>query len=161
MKYHVTHAIQFKLHEKLVEIEIAWAKSALKRVWRHIAVIQTLQTKSNITGQVLTYNSKNFHWLNKNLDHEWNGKTIYKTKSIRKIKRTVKTVDKLPHLKKFAIESLLLLKNCFLTLLENSKSFTPQNPLAFLLHLLFGRDQNQYSNLTSKIMKMFEHIRKT
>ena len=31
-------------------------------------------------------------------------------------------------------------------------------PLAFLLHLLFRRDQNHYSNLTSKIMKMCVEI---
>ena len=29
-------------------------------------------------------------------------------------------------------------------------------PLAFSLHFLFRRDQNHYSNLTSKIMKMCE-----
>ena len=33
-------------------------------------------------------------------------------------------------------------------------------PLAFSLHLLFRRDQNHYSNLTSKIMKMCEQILK-
>ena len=34
-------------------------------------------------------------------------------------------------------------------------------PLAFSLHFLFRRDQNHYSNLTSKIMKMCEQILKT
>ena len=33
-------------------------------------------------------------------------------------------------------------------------------PLAFSLHFLFWRDQNHYSNLTSKIMKMCEQILK-
>ena len=33
-------------------------------------------------------------------------------------------------------------------------------PLAFSLHFLFRRDQNRYSNLTSKIMKMCEQILK-
>ena len=33
-------------------------------------------------------------------------------------------------------------------------------PLAFSLHFLFRRDQNHYSNLTSKIMKMCEQILK-
>ena len=33
-------------------------------------------------------------------------------------------------------------------------------PLAFFLHFLFRRDQNHYSNLTSKIMKMGEQILK-
>ena len=33
-------------------------------------------------------------------------------------------------------------------------------PVAFSLHFLFRRDQNHYSNLTSKIMKMCEQILK-
>ena len=33
-------------------------------------------------------------------------------------------------------------------------------PLAFPLHFLFRRDQNHYSNLTSKILKMCEQILK-
>ena len=33
-------------------------------------------------------------------------------------------------------------------------------PLAFSLHFLFRREQNHYSNLTSKIMKMCEQILK-
>ena len=33
-------------------------------------------------------------------------------------------------------------------------------PLAFLLHFLFQPDQNHYSNLFSKIMKMCEQISK-
>ena len=37
----------------------------------------------------------------------------------------------------------------------------PQNhSLAFSLHFLFQCDQNRYSNLTSKIMKMFEDLKK-
>ena len=37
------------------------------------------------------------------------------------------------------------------------KNFTPQN---HSLHFLFRRDQNHNSNLTSKIMKMYEQILK-
>ena len=37
-----------------------------------------------------------------------------------------------------------------------SKKFHAAKPLAFSLHFLFRRDQNHYSNLTSKIMKMCE-----
>ena len=44
----------------------------------------------NIAGQVLTYNSKNFHWLNRKtrprMDYEWIEKTILK-KSDRKIRK--------------------------------------------------------------------------
>ena len=43
-----------------------------------------------------------------------------------------------------------------------AKKFHAAKPLAFSLHLLlFRRDQNHYSNLTSKIMKMCEQILKT
>ena len=40
------------------------------------------------------------------------------------------------------------------------KKFQAAKPLAFSLHFLFRRDQNHYSNLTSKIMKMCEQILK-
>ena len=42
-----------------------------------------------------------------------------------------------------------------------AKKFHAAKPLAFSLHFLFRRDQNDYSNLTSKIMKMCEPILKT
>ena len=41
-----------------------------------------------------------------------------------------------------------------------AKKFHAAEPLAFLLHFLFRRDQNHYSNLTSKIIKMCEQILK-
>ena len=41
-----------------------------------------------------------------------------------------------------------------------AKKFHAAKPLAFSLHFLFRRDQNHYSNLISKIMKMCEHILK-
>ena len=41
-----------------------------------------------------------------------------------------------------------------------AKKFHAAKPLAFSLHLLFRRDQNHYSNLTSKIVKICEQILK-
>ena len=41
-----------------------------------------------------------------------------------------------------------------------AKKFHTAKPLAFSLHFLFRCDQNHYSNLTSKIMKMCEQILK-
>ena len=41
-----------------------------------------------------------------------------------------------------------------------AKKFHAAKPPAFSLHFLFRRDQNHYSNLTSKIMKMCEQILK-
>ena len=39
-----------------------------------------------------------------------------------------------------------------------SKKIHTAKPLAFSLHFLFRRDQNHYSNLTSKIMKICAQI---
>ena len=41
-----------------------------------------------------------------------------------------------------------------------ANKFHTAKPIAFSLHFLFRRDQNHYSNLTSKIMKMCEQILK-
>ena len=41
-----------------------------------------------------------------------------------------------------------------------AKKFHAAKPIAFSLHFLFRRDQNHYSNLTSKIMKMCKQILK-
>ena len=41
-----------------------------------------------------------------------------------------------------------------------AKKFHAAKPLAFSLHFLFRRDQNHYSNFTSKTMKMCEQILK-
>ena len=41
-----------------------------------------------------------------------------------------------------------------------AKNYHATKPLTFSLHFLFRRDQNHYSNLTSKIMKICEQILK-
>ena len=41
-----------------------------------------------------------------------------------------------------------------------AKNFPAAKPLDFLLHFLLRHDQNHFSNLTSKIMKMCEQILK-
>ena len=41
-----------------------------------------------------------------------------------------------------------------------AKSYHAAKPLSFSLHFLFRREQNHYSNLTSKIKKMCEQILK-
>ena len=58
-KNDVTHAIQWKMHEQKVAVTL------YGRNKNHDEEI-----KKNIAGQVLTYNSKNFHWLNRQLDLE-------------------------------------------------------------------------------------------
>ena len=49
---------------------------------------------------------------------------------------------------------------CSNTVFSLHLKFHAAKPLAFSLHFLFRRDQNHYSNLTSKIKKMYEQILK-
>ena len=62
---------------------------------------------------------------------------------IQKIEKEVKIKEKLPHV--YKNHNRISVQTPF----SHSTS-----PLAFSLHFLFRRDQNHYSNLTSKIMKM-------
>ena len=80
---------------------------------------------------------------------------------IQKIEKTVKIKVKLPHVNKKPLAG----KRTFVqtpfsdsTLKLEWKNFNTAKPLAFSLHFLFGGDQNHFSNLTSKIMKMCEQI---
>ena len=82
----------------------------------------------------------------------------FRKKPIQKIEKTVKIKVKLPHVnKKPLARNRIFVQTPFShsTLDLERKKFTP---LAFSLHFLFRRDQNHYSNLTSKIMKMCEQI---
>ena len=83
--------------------------------------------------------------------------------SIQKIEKTVKIRVKLPHVNKKTItEKPNFCSNTVFSLFFKirAKKFHAAKPLAFSLHFLFRRDQNHYSNLTSKIMKMCEQILK-
>ena len=70
---------------------------------------------------------------------------------------------KLPHMdKKTTSEKANFCSNTVFSLYFKirAKKYHAEKPLAFSLHFLFRRDQNHYSNFTSKIMKMFEQILK-
>ena len=78
---------------------------------------------------------------------------------IQKIENTEKIKVKLPHVNK----KPLARKRIFVHSLYfkfRAKKFHAAKPIAFSLHFMFRRDQNHYSNLTSKIMKMCEQILK-
>ena len=192
-------------------VEIAWTNE------QKVAVTSYGRNKNhddeikNIAGQVLTYNSKNFHWLNRKtrprMNYEWIEKTILKKiiknrKSMSKCsmwtKRTTSEKWKFNSNKKLGLEWAVNglekpfrkksdpknrknSKNqseiaaceqktttekpnfCWNTTLYfkiTAKKIHAAKPLAFSLHFLFRRDQNHYSNLTSKIMKMCEQILK-
>ena len=93
----------------------------------------------------------------------------FRKKLIQKIETPVKIKKKLPNVnKKPLARKLIFVQTPFShsTLKLEQKNFKPQNHSVFrvislFLHFLFQRDQNHYSNLTSKIMKMSEQISKT
>ena len=72
---------------------------------------------------------------------------------IQKIEKTVKINVKLPHMnKKTTSEKANFCSNTVFSLYFKfrAKKIHAAKPLAFSLHFLFRRDQNHYSNLTSK-----------
>ena len=102
----------------------------------------------------------------KKLGLEWAvkglGKHLQKN-PFQKIEKTVKIRVKLPHVnKKPPTEKPNFCSNTIFALYckIRAKKIHAAKPLAFSLHFLFRRDQNHYSNLTSKIKKMCEQILK-
>ena len=102
---------------------------------------------SNLTsGQVLTHNSKNFHWLTRKLDLErtMNGlEKPFRKKSDPKNrkKKTVKIKVKLPHVnKKPLARKWIFVQTPFShsTLNLERKNFTPQNHSLFRSTSCFG-----------------------
>ena len=98
-KIHAAKPLAFSLHFLFRREQNHYSQFDFKNhenVWTDL--------KKNIAGQVLTYNSKNFHWLNRNtrprMDYEWIEKTIFK-KSDQKIrKKNKKNNVKMPHVNK-------------------------------------------------------------
>ena len=104
---------------------------------------------------------------NKKLGLEWAvngfGKPFRKKSDPKIEKKTVKIRVKLPHVnKKPLLRNRIFVQTPFShsILKLQQKKIHAAKPLAFSLHFLFRRDQNHYSNLTSKIMKMCEQILK-
>ena len=67
---------------------------------------------------------------------------------------------KLPHVnKKPQAKNRIFVQTPFSLYFKiGAKKFHAAKPLAFSLHFLFRRDQNHYSNITSKIMKTCKQI---
>ena len=110
-----------------------------------------------IAGQILTYNSKNFHWLNSKLDLERTMNGLgkpFRKKSDKKTNQSEiaaceqKTTNEKPNFCSNTVFSLYFK--------IRARKIHAAKPLAFSLHFLFRHDQDHYSNLTSKIMKMCE-----
>ena len=82
---------------------------------------------------------------------------------IQKIEKTVKIRVKLPHVNtKTTTEKPNFCSNTVFSIYFKirAKKVHAEKPFVFSLHFLFQRDQNHYSNLISKIMKMCEQIKK-
>ena len=99
-KFHAAKPLAFSLHflfrrdqnhySNLTSKIMKICEQILKKKRQRPNTIQILWIVKNIAGQVLTYNSKNFHWLNRKtrprMDYEWIQKTILK-KSEQKNKK--------------------------------------------------------------------------
>ena len=110
----------------------------LIKVWQNKFGFDELK---NIAGQVLTYNSMNFHWLNKKIDLEWimNG--------FEKIDMSQIAVRE----QKITIEKANFCSNTVFSLYFKIRAKkSRRKTYRFSLQLLFRRDQNHYFNLTSK-----------
>ena len=79
-----------------------------------------------------------------------------------KNRKTVKIKVNLPHVnKKLLARRRIVVQPPFSNSFKiRVKKFLAAQPLAFSLHFLFRRDQNNYANSTSKTMKMCEQILK-
>ena len=126
---------------------------------------QTTKQK-NIAGQFLTYNSKNFHRLNRKLDIEQTmnglGKPFRKKSNPKNWKNSKNQSEIAACEQKTTSEKANFCSNTVFSLYFKfrAKKIHAAKPLAFSLHFLFRRDQNHYSNLTLEIMKMCEQILK-
>ena len=98
------------------------------------------------------------------MNYEWIGKTIQKTIRSKKLKKTGKNRSKTDacEQKNYYRESEFVQTpfshSIYFKIRANN--FHAAKALAFSLQFLLRRDQNHYSNLTSKIIKMCEEILK-
>ena len=158
MKNDVTHAIQLKCIND-------WTKSRFEVIVTSYGLNKNLDDKiKNIEGQVVTYNSKNIYWLNRKLDLERTmnglGKPSRK-KSDPKNRKNSKNQSEIAASEQKPLARIFVQTPfSHSTLNLEQKKFHAAKPLAFSLHFLFRRDQNHYSNLTSKIMKKCDQILK-
>ena len=94
-------------------------------------------------------------------DKEWIAKTSLKTILSKILKKDSKNQSEIAACEqKTTNEKANFCSNSVFSLYFKfrAEKYHAIKPLAFSLHFLFRRDQNQYSDLTSKIMKMCEHI---
>ena len=133
--------------------QILTAKQPMKKSIPRSQVVRIIDGDDelkNIAGQVLTNNSKNFHWLNKKLELERTmnelGKPFRAKQSDPKNQKNSKKIKvKLPHAnKKTTSDRANFCSNTVFSLyfkIRAKKNYAAKQ-LAFSLHFLFRRDQN-------------------
>ena len=110
-------------------------------VWTNVKRKKERQTtkQKNIAGQVLTHNSKNFHWLNRKLDQERTMNGLgkpFRKKSDPKNRKHYKNQSEIAACEqKFTSEKANFCSN---TLNLERKNFTPQNHSLFRSTSCFG-----------------------
>ena len=156
----VTHTNYNCKAVEVTEIEVNSKKSGRKNHgWR--------RRIKNIAGQVLTNNSKNFHWLNRKLDQErtMNGsvKQFRKKSDPKKNEKTVNIKVKLPHVNKkpLARKRIFVQTPFSHSTLNLEQKNSRRQTTRFFAPLPVSAWPNHYSNLTSEIMKKREQILKT
>ena len=89
------------------------------------------------------------------MSFKWIGKTIYKKPDPKNRNNSKNQSEFVACEQKTTSEKANFCSNTIFSLYFKirAKKFHAGKPLAFSLHFLFRRDQNHYSNLTSKIMK--------
>ena len=135
----VTHAPQLKLHERMNKrqiwsgCDVIWSKQKSRR-----------RNKKNIAGHVLTFNSKNFHWLNRklNLERTMNGlgKTFRKKSDPKNRKNSKNRSEIAACEQKTTSEKANFCLNTVFSLYFKfrAKKFHAAKPFAFWLHSCFG-----------------------
>ena len=96
------------------------------------------------------------------MNYEWIGKTLPKKSYTKKCKPSKNQNEIAACEQKTLSEKANFCSNTIFSLYFKitAKKFHAAKPLAFSLHFLIRRDQNHYSNLASKIMKICEQILK-
>ena len=137
-----------------------WIKS------RFEVIVTSYGRNKNLTveiknTQVLTYNSKKFHWLNKKLEWNMNGLgKPFRKKSDQNNWRNCKNQIKIAACEQKATCENFCSNAIFSLYLKMRAKYCTQQNHSFSLHFLFRVDQNHHAKLTPEIMKMCEQILK-
>ena len=132
-----------------------WKKIRSKNKKKQKISVKMPHVNKKITSENLKFGS------NKKVGLEWTINAMRKPLRKNPIQKIEKSRVKLPHVnKKPLARKWIFVHTPFSHSTLKLEQKIHAAKLAFSLHFLFRRDQNHYSNLTSKIMEMCEQILK-